>query len=169
MEIIIRKTDWKTLDKSGIPKDNADVMEYFNNALDNDDFPLVPRHDKITTKEIKKLWVLNKDINITYVAVDKEKNKVIGSCTYFTETNRLAVTVQKNYWNQGIGTKLTKEVIDDALSKNIKVHVYVPIEHKPMNHIMEKLGYKPERKIHNHERFYKKIKAKSFDVYEYII
>ena len=171
MEIEIRKPNWDNLNENGTPRDCVDVMEFFNKAVEIEGYPYVPRLDKITEEEIKRIWVPSKNEFITYVAYSEEIGKVIGSGTLSIGNNigELALTINMNFQSKGVGTKIAKAVIKEALSKNITVSLHTSIENKAMQRVMEKLGYKPKQKIENYGKYIGRVKAKTADVFQYII
>lgn len=163
--LIIRKSNLEVLTTDGIPKDFADKMEIFNKALKKNAYPFVPRKSIITINEIKNLWVPSAHRNIDIVAELNEK--VIGSGTvlmgndnaYSKESKResgeYAITIDSKYFDKGIGTKITKKIIEEAKKRNIKFSFHSSINNIRMIKIMEKLGYLPKEKIKNYERYKK--------------
>lgn len=172
MEIEIRIPNWNDLNERGIPKDSEDIMNYFNKALEKSLFPLVPRRNKITEEEIKNIWVSGKDKDITIIAYSKNLERVVGSGTLFItdkDHTNYGITIDPEFFSKGIGTEITKKIIKEAIKRNVNFMVHTSTENRAMIKIMENLGYKPNRIIKNFDKYVGKVKAKSFDVYEYII
>lgn len=169
MNCTIRKPNWDDLNERGIPKDNADVMDFFNYALKMGAYPYVCRNSKITEDEIKNIWIPTKDKNITYVAHSPGMNLVVGSGTLLVKDDigEYNLAVDLDFHNIGIGTAITKKVIDEALSKNITVSIHTSVDNIGMQKIMEHLEHKPE-KIENFSGYVGKIKG-SYDAYRYLI
>lgn len=169
----VRKIDWDRVDAKGIPSDCIDIMHYFNKELKRGAYPLVPRTEPITIEEIFNQWIPNKDSTITYVAVDNDLQKVICTGTLFLNiedktSERLAVTKDLDYQIKGVGTDVTKAIIDDALSKDFTIMIHTSIDNHAMYRILEKLGYKPRSIIKNYHRYVGKVNG-SADIFEYII
>jgi|GEM_PF-3570714 len=173
MKVIIRKISWENPNSRGIPRDCADIMDYFNRAIDSSSYPLIPRYNKITINEIKNIWISGKDKDITYVAYDPELDKVIGSATLFVKKEKklgeLNVTVDPNYFNKKAGAELVRAILEEAKKQGITVKIHTSVDNKAMQKIMEKLGHKPSQKIENFKEYKDKIIASCFDAYEYVI
>lgn len=162
--MMIRKPNLENLTKEGIPKDFADVRDYFNKALENGTLPLIPRKTPITNEEILERWIPSLKTNISLVA--EKNNKVIGSATVFYDTNssdpkfsdfrkpgELNSTVDPSE-NRYIYYLTTKEMIKGIKQELIKMegienvylpgfaHCYVPVENILANKVFEQLGYK---------------------------
>ena len=172
-EYIIRKVEWDKRNDAGVPIDCIEMMNYFNRALERGAYPLVPRTEPITKEEIVNRWVPRIDKTITYIAEDNSSQKIICGGTLFLDLENkigeLSITKDVDYSVHGVGTDVTKAVIDEALSRGITVSVHTSIYNKGMQRIMEKLGYAPNRVIRDYEKYRGKIKAKDLNVYEWII
>jgi len=172
LEYIVRKPDWNDVDEKGVPHNSRAIMNYFNDALRNQAYPYVPRHEFITEEEILNRWVPSKDDHITYVVRLIPENKVVNSGTLFLNPEKtigeLNVTGDPNYFNQGIGTTLVKTIVEDALANNITVYLHTSIENIPMQKVMEKCGYTPNRTMRNYPKYIGKVEG-SGHVYEYVI
>ena len=163
--LIVRESNLKVLTTEGIPKDFADKMEIFNRALKENAYPYVPRRREITINEITNLWVPSAKNNIDIVA--ELNGKVIGSGTvlmgndnaYSQESKRelgeYAITIDPQYFDKGIGTKITKIIIEKATKRNIKFSFHTSVDNIRIIKIMEKLGHRPKEKIENYERYAK--------------
>jgi len=169
----VRQIEWDRTDDRGIPRDCIDIMKYFNKALERGAYPLVPRTEPITEEEIINRWIPSIDATITYIAVDNDSQKVICAGTLFIDPKNkigeLSITKDPDYSVRGVGTDVTKAIIEDALSKGITVVVRTSKYNKAMYRIMEKLGYMPNKLIRDYEKYRGKIKAKDFDAYEWVI
>ena len=154
---LVRKIEWGKTNDKGVAKDCIDMMNYFNAAIKNGSYPLVPRTNPITEEEILKKWIPNIKNTITYIAVDNDSQKVICSGTLFlnlkTNIGELSITKDIDYSVRGVGTDVTKAVINEALSRKISISVHTSIDNKGMCRIMEKLGYTPDKIIHDYERY----------------
>jgi len=171
MKVEIRTPNWDNLNDRGIPKDCADVMNYFNKGLEGENYPFVPRRNKITGDEIKNIWVPSRDKNITCVAYSQELEKIVGSGTLVVDDKKFgnySITIDPEFQFANIGTRITKKVIEEGLMGNITIIVHTSIFNEPMKRVMDKVGYKPNKIIKDFEK-YRTIKANSFDVYEYVI
>lgn len=82
-DYIVRKFDWTNVNDEEIPYDFLDIMEYFNESIEKDLYPFIPRHNPMTKKEFFDKWLPNKDKDICYVALSKSLNKVVASVTIF--------------------------------------------------------------------------------------
>ena len=163
--LIIRESNLEVLTREGIPKDFADKMKIFNRALKTNAYPYVPRKSEITINEIKNLWIPSAKNNIDIVA--ELNGKIIGSGTvlmgndnaYSQESKResgeYAITIDPQYFDKGIGTKITKRIIEKATKRKIKFSFHTSVDNIRIIKIMEKLGYQPKEKIENYERYAK--------------
>ena len=167
---LIRKTNWNKKDKKGIPYDFIDIMDYFNKDLMSGKYPYVPRKgDPITKSEIKSKWIPDKNKTATYLAEDIASGKIIASTNIPLDTGILAITKDSNFDAKGIGTELTKKVIEGVLSKGHKVIVRTSIKNLPMIKVMEKLGYGKGKLIKNFGVYRDNIEGSNYDVFEWII
>ncbi len=170
---MVRRPAWERVDDNKVPLDFLDVMEYFNRMLGRGEYPLVPRNDPITYDEISKVWVPSKNRNITYLAVDRDSQKVVCSGTLKVDTadkeGELSITKDLDYKVDGVGRDVTRAVIGEALFKGITVSIHTSVENIAMIRVMEKLGHEHTRLISDYEKYRGKIRATSFDVYEWVI
>ena len=79
--MIIRKPNLEDLTEEGIPRDFAQVMEYFNNALNSSEYDPLPRKTPITVNEIRETWLPNSDKTLSLIA--EEAGQVVGSLVVF--------------------------------------------------------------------------------------
>ena len=70
---------------------------------------------------------------------------------------------------KGVGTAITKAIVEDAISKGISASIHTSVENIAMIRIMEKLGYGLGRLVPNYEKYRGKLRARNFDVYEWVI
>ncbi len=164
MDYIIRFMNWGNKNEKGIPRDAEDVMRYFNYALDKGGYPYVPRKTRITEEEIIKLWLAGKDTNISIVA--EFDGEIVGSGTalfdpksniYSLESERslgeYAITVNPTSQNRGIGTEITKRIIEECRSRGLEFISHTSIDNNQAIRMMEKLGFKPKKIIEYYERY----------------
>jgi len=171
-DYILREMDWERKDAEGIPFDCRDIMGFFNNALESGKYPYLPRKgNPITKNEIRNLWVPNKDKNISYVAENLE-GRVIASATIFLNQGNggiLNVTKDSTSKVKGVGTELTRKIIERALASNIEVIVRTSVMNHPMIRVMYKLGYGQGRLVKNFEVYRGNIEGNNYDVFQWVI
>ena len=149
MEIIIRKPNLNLL-VNKIPKDFAEVKDYFNHALENNTLFWIPRKNPISDKEIKELWIPTININITLVA--ELEGKVVGQATVFYDSDSTAYEHAKQRLQGDIGLtakpeiyskvikKLIPEIVKELKEKN-KTAKWTLAKESPANKILLELGY----------------------------
>lgn len=167
----IRKFDWLNLDSDGLPKDAVNTMDFFNLALERKLYQFIPFDSVITKEVILKEWLPYAERSIGYVAETKS-GKIIGTGILFVRDKyfgELQIALDPINVSSGIGTKITKLLIDESQKKKITFVAHTSVENLSMQKVFEKLGYKPMRVIKNYETYVGKIKASTFDAYEYII
>ena len=152
MEIKVRIPNLENMTAEGIPKDFADVMDYFNNSLKENSLPWIPRKNPITTKEIKEKWIPSLNTNISLVA--ELNGKVVGSGTVFYDPNSTAYEDANQMISGEFNStanpkmqyvKITQELIK-GISRELKekgkiAHCHLPIE-SPAIQAMQELGIK---------------------------
>ena len=161
----------------GIPKDFADVRDYFNKALQEQakTFHWIPRKTKITNDEITKLWIPSLDTNICLVA---ELNKsIIGSATCFFDPSStayeqaqerkigeigLSVNPERNH--RMVGYLILEEMIKELKGQGKKAFFHTDSKFDEEIWMMKDFGYEGTL-IEDYER-YKKA-GLSGKVYEY--
>jgi hypothetical protein len=172
--IKIRKPDLKSL-ANGIPKDFAEVMDYFNQSLEKNSSPYIPRKTRITTEEIKELWIPSLKQNICFVA---ELNKeVIGSANCFFNTSssayeqaeerkpgEIGLTVKADKNHRMVGYEILSEMIKELKAQNKKGFFHTDANFEEEILMIQDLGYEGKI-IEDYER-YKKA-GLSGKVYEY--
>ncbi len=154
MDVAVRKLNLENLTQEGIPKDFADVQDYFNEALRKNSLPWIPRKTPITDKEILEKWVPSQNINLSLVA--ESEGKVVGLSTvlYDPKSNdyefanqrksgELNSTIDPNQDYIFVQTKLLEGIISELKIQNKTAHCYLPIE-SPANEAFKNL-----RKIGN--------------------
>lgn len=152
MEITIRKPNLEPL-VDGVPKDFAEVRDYFNRALTEGTLPWIPRKTPITDKEITELWMPSLKTNICLVA--ELNGKIVGSAVvlYDPKSNEyehkekrvpgnIGSTAKPKVYKQVIG-RLLPEIIGE-LKKQDKTAIWNLAEESPANGIMSGLGYLPK-------------------------
>ncbi len=155
MTLIIRKPNLEDLTEEGIPRDFAEVRDYFNDSLANNTQPWIPRQTPITNDEIMKMWVPSAETNINYVA--EVDGKIVGSVTIFYNPSSskyehagkrpigsMAGTVATRVDELLIRKKLNEKVIDELIAMNKKATFPTAVE-SPATKAMAELGYKPVR------------------------
>jgi len=115
--------------------------------------------NKYDPKKIKKMrkQILSQKGEINIVAVDKEKNKVVGHVhgTYKTSgriRHRIDFgwQVHPDYQGRGIGTRLLESVLKEAKKRGLKKALAETVVlNKPSIRIAKKCGFKIEGKIKN--------------------
>ncbi len=139
MNILVRKPNLENLTPEGIPKDFADVRDYFNNALKENSLPGIPRKTPITKQEIIEKWIPSLKTNISLVA--ELNGKIVGSSTVFydltsTDYEHTNKTI-KGEFNSTADPKedyvsiinlLIKETKKELKKQNKTAHCYIPIE-----------------------------------------
>lgn len=117
-EIIIRKT--KVGDEFG-------VANIINEGLKKGNFNYIGRNEPFSKEKIKKMREQYKSEDvISFVAIDKLTEKIIGNVFFQAglgrTRHRLAGgwSVNLNYQEKGIGTRLLKEAIKEAKKKGFK-------------------------------------------------
>lgn len=152
MDITIRKPNLENLTSEGIPKDFADVRDYFNLALKNNSLPWIPRKTPITNQEIKEKWIPSLNTNISLIA--ESNGKVVGSATVFYDTTSTSYehtnkrnegefnsTTNPEYDSVKIISELIKGTIQELKKQNKSAHSYLPVE-SPNNKSFQDMGYK---------------------------
>ena len=174
--MIVRKPNLEVLTSEGIPKDFADVREYFNEGLFDDSQPWIPRKRPITNKEIRELWVPSANTNITYVA--ELNGQVIGSMTVFYNPGSTAYEhADKRVMGEMSGTTATKidrvEVIKEItpcvvneLKRLGKTAMLRTAIESHANEAMKRLGYQPAR-TEFAERYKREGISGSVNIYEF--
>ena len=111
------------------------------------------------TRETIDKWFkyLNYDYSLPIVAIVEEKSRqrIVGTATlqFFqqpinTHKAEFAIVIHDDYQNRGLGTLLTKHMINIALGKGLKkVFLVVLAENQRAIRLYEKLGFKIEGKL----------------------
>ncbi len=149
MGLIVRSLDWENLNEENIPKDCADVMNFFNDGLYRNRFPLIPRRNPITVDEIRTLWMPAKERNITIVGLDDslDMHKVIGSGTLFVdESEKIGeyhLTINPNFIRRGMGEAITRKIISGAAERDLSIKIKTSIHNHAVQKGLAKMGYWP--------------------------
>lgn len=160
MAINIRKPCLEPL-INGVPRDFAQVKDYFNRALQRGTLPWVPRKTPITDDEINKLWIPSLETNINLVA--ESLREVVGQVTVFYDTKSTAYehSAQRFPGNIGLTAKpsiyqMVVKPLMIGLVKELKTQERKAVlnlaKESPGNSVMERLGYTP-RLLKNQERY----------------
>ncbi len=160
MSVIIRKPRLKP-EVQGIPRDFAQVKNYFNKALEERTLPWIPRKTPITDGEITKLWAPSLETNITLVA--ELDGEVVGQGTVFYDTDSTYYehADKRVPGNMGITAKpeLHQKVMKplmtgfiEELRKQSKTAILTTAKENPGNEMMRKLGYSPSI-VKNQKRY----------------
>ena len=155
--MIIRKPNLEMLTSEGVPKDFADVRDYFNQALIDNSIPWIPRKTPITNDEIRKVWVPSSPINITYVA--ENNGRVVGVNVVFLEKpstsyehrelmqeGEMSGTVDPNSDYTPIMTGLIMATIEE-LKRRGKYAIAKTSGNRPFSEILQSLGYIPNNVV----------------------
>ncbi len=151
-----------------IPKDFADVQNYFNTAIKENQMPWIPRKELITDEEIMNLWIPSLKTNITLVAALKysKEELVVGQTTVFYDPHSSAYEHANKRVPGNIGFSVNPQCyrliaarliigLKNELITQDKKAVWTTALESPGNEIMQKLGYTPKT-LENQER-YKKV------------
>lgn len=146
MMIIIRKA--KKGDEKGIAKSFNEGLRKGFNKYTGSNFYFNKKKIKDMEKEFSKY---NKH-RCSYVAIDKDKKKIIGSCVFHgKERGRLRHRVDcgwgvhPDYTKRGIGTKLVRELLKEAKRRGFKrAEAEVASENITSIKMAKKLGFKTE-------------------------
>ncbi len=171
MNYKIRKFNWKKLNPEGLPKDAAGTMKFFNAALEKKLYPFIPSDSAITKEVIFQKWMPYSDQNIGYVAEDKDEG-IVGAGILFVldkDSSEFQIALHPEFIGLGIGTDITKSVIDESKTRMLTFVVHTSTENFGMQKILKKLGYRPIIRIKNYPKYTGKIDATVFDAYEYVI
>ena len=161
MEITIREPNLEIMTKEGIPKCFADIRDYFNEALETNSLPWIPRKTIITNDEIKNLWIPSLKTNITLHA--ELNSRVVGSGTVFYDTKSTGYehTGQRVPGNFGFTAdpkyyfltfRKMMPFLVEKLKKQNKTAIFTSAIESPAIKIMENLGYKGKL-LENQDRY----------------
>ena len=164
MKLEIRNPNLEIKNKEGIPLDFIGVMNLFNKLLEKGELKFNPRKIKITSNEIKTLWLPSAKENMNYVAVlngkvvasgtlliNKKSNKYSIKSGRFKENAEYSIIFDKNFKN--VAKKITRKIIAEAKKIKLNFSTHVSIENKEEIRFYKELGYKPTRKIKKHPRY----------------
>ena len=165
MKVKIRKPNNEGITEEGIPKDFADVMQYFNMGLIKNAYPFIPRKIPITLEEIKDRWMPSLDKNINCVA--EHKGRIIGMVTIFydldstayehateRDTGEIALTVNPDYNHQIIGKEIIGFMINELKRTNRRAILHTDINFSGEISMMKELSY-TGKLINNFKRYRK--------------
>jgi len=158
----IRKPNIEDLDSDGIPRDFAQVRNYFNQGLINKSFKHIPRTTAITDEEIKTLWIPSLERNISLVA--EEDGVIVGSITALYDVNSTNYEHRSQRVSGSVGSTINPDAnynkVLEALASGLihelktqrKEAIWTMAEETPANEILKQLGYKGEL-LQNQERY----------------
>ena len=107
-------------------------------------------------REFIRRWTANIDYSrhlpIVAVVEERGEKKIVGSATFsfidapaFRHKATLAVRVHDDYQNRGLGTSLTKHMLDIAKKRKLrKVSLGVRVDNARAIHVYAKCGFKTE-------------------------
>lgn len=159
------------MNPEGLPKDAVGTAGFFNSALEKKLYPFIPINSIITREVILKDWLPYADRSIGYVA-ETTNGKIIGAGILFVDERNIGefqIALDIRHTSSGIGTKITKSVINESKRKKITFVAHTSVENSGMQKVFEKLGYKPIKRIKDYETYTGKIETSTFDAFEYVI
>ena len=146
--------------EKAVPSDAALILEYLkqvggetdNSTYDTEGLPFSVESEAEFISGMENSY---DDIML----VVKDGSKIIGNASLNRLPRRMkhrgdfAVSVAKEYWNKGIGSKLLHEVINFAKENSFEIiDLQVRSDNLPAIHLYEKIGFK---KIGTHPGFFK--------------
>jgi len=177
MTILVRKPNLEILTDEGIPKDFADVRDYFNFAIQNNLLSWIPRKMPITTEEIRSKWIPSAKTNICYIA--ELSGRVFGSATVFyvpsstayehalqRQEGELASTTNPILGRKqslDVDKELSRAIINELKQTGKTAFARIAIE-SPAAEAMKELGYEGTL-VKNVDRY--KFQGLSGSVFEY--
>jgi len=145
MTIIIRKF------RKGDGKGRAEIV---NEGIRIRNWKYTGRNKLLSKKDIEKAKEdsSKKKGEICFVAIDKEKNKIVGSTEFFFKKNGrtrhrvdLGWGIHPDYQKKGVGTKLLRTALQFAKKKGFKrAEAEMAIKNKGSVKLAKKLGFKIE-------------------------
>ena len=174
MKIKVRKPNLEALNEQGIPRDYAQVMDYFNKGLAKSKYPYVARRVPITVQEIKEKWIPSAKTNITLVA--ESEGQVVGSLTVFYDPKAtdyeyasqrklgdIGETADYSFNQDEIKKSLITALVTELRARSVQARFMAPVE-DPFLKVLEEIGY--EAKISEGVERYQKLglsgKAKEY-------
>jgi len=131
-----------------IPKDLLDIMNLFNASYQDTSFRFLPSYAKtpITEHRIQNEW-LSDQRAISHWVVIEANGGLIGSAHVGASrsqgqdfSNYLSIIIHPNFQGQGVGTRLCRHVLSDALGNVDEVEVVTNIKNLAVQRIMKRIG-----------------------------
>lgn len=135
--------------------DEKGIAEIFKEGLKRENFVYTGTNEPFSKERLAK-WkkrLANKNPeSYTFVAIDKEKNKLVGTTTFhFRKTGRtrhrvdFGWVVHPDYQKKGVATNLLKTALKFAKSKGFKkAEAELAVKNKSSEKLSKKLGFKIE-------------------------
>ncbi|MGL5749084.1 MAG: GNAT family N-acetyltransferase [Paraclostridium sp.] len=151
--------------------DSKSILEYIDAISKESDFLTFGQGEFGMSIEQEESFIENisKQNNGLFIIVEIE-GKIVGNLSFsggtrqrIAHTGEFGVSVLKEYWGQGIGTKLIEYLIDWGKESGIirKINLRVRSDNHSAIHIYKKLGFNEEglitRDFFINERFYDSI------------
>lgn len=135
--------------------DEKKAIEYLNECIESNAWKYTGSNSAPKKEDLEKIrnqYKNNGKGEIYILAIDKGTKKIIGSCSgKFKLAGRLRHRidcgwgVHPNYFGQGIGTRLMKELLKFAKEKKLKrVEAEIAVENIASVKLAEKMGFKIE-------------------------
>ena len=131
------------------PKDAADLLEYLKRIGGESDNLSFGAEGLGFTPEAEAAYLAGiEDSKDTVMLLAKQDGKIIGSASLSRLPRRmkhrgdLSVSVLKEFWNRGIGRRLTEGIIDFARENGFSIiDLQVRSDNAAAIHLYEKLGF----------------------------
>lgn len=159
----------KVIIEKATEDDAADIIDYLNLVGGESDNLLFGKGEFHVTVEQEKDHIRNMD-NSFVMFLGKINNNIaaVGTLTGFSRDRiahrgEIAISVKKEYWNNGIGTEMMKKLIEfgkDEAGLSI-IQLTVKADNEKAIHLYNKLGFK---QIGFYEKFFN-INEKYYDAY----
>jgi RimJ/RimL family protein N-acetyltransferase len=160
---------YKVMIEKATEDDAADIIDYLNLVGGESDNLLFGKDEFHVTVEQEKEHIRNMD-NSFVMFLGKINNNIaaVGTLRGFTRDRiahrgEIAISVKKEYWNNGIGTEMMKKLIEfgkDEAGLSV-IQLTVKADNEKAIHLYNKLGFK---QIGFYEKFFN-INGKYYDAY----
>ena len=146
--------------EKAVPSDAALILEYLKQVGgETDNLTFGVEGLPFSVESEAEFIAGMENLNDAIMLVAKDGSKIVGNASLTRLPRRMkhrgdfAVSVAKEYWNQGIGNKLLHEVINFAKENSFEViDLQVRSDNLSAIHLYEKFGFK---KIGTHPAFFK--------------
>ena len=146
--------------EKAVPSDAALILEYLKQVGGETDNLTFGKEGLPFSVESEAEFIAGmENSNDAIMLVAKDGSKIVGNASLTRLPRRMghrgdfAVSVTKEYWNQGIGSKLLHEVINFAKENSFEViDLQVRSDNLTAIHLYEKFGFE---KIGTHPAFFK--------------